>query len=127
MADYPTSSYSPQDALKAYQDILASEKRKKKYATIIDGMMKLSPRYSGSTAATRNKTVRDSYGTSGSTGFATHSRLLGEAAESELDQFFMQEFLNQEFKSIADVRSWGASMGREMTEGRLCKLMGLFS
>ena len=31
MADYPTSSYSPQDALKAYQDILASQKRKKKY------------------------------------------------------------------------------------------------
>ena len=127
MADYPTSSYSPKDALKAYQDILASEKRKKKYATLIDGMMKLSPRYSGSTAATRNKTVRDSYGTSGSTGFATHSRLLGEAAESELDQFFMQEFLNQEFKSIADVRSWGASMGPEMTEDRLSKFMGLFT
>ena len=72
MADYPTSSYSPQDALKAYQDILASEKRKKKYATLIDGMMKLSPRYSGSTAATRNNTLRDSYGTSGSKGFPTY-------------------------------------------------------
>ena len=127
MADYPTSSYSPKDALKAYQDILASEKRKKKYATLIDGMMKLSPRYSGSTAETHNRTLRDKYGTSDSTGFATHSRLLGEAAESELDQFFMQEFLNQEFKSIADVRSGGASMGPEMTEGRLSKFMGLFT
>ena len=127
MADYPTSSYSPQDALKAYQDILASEKRKKKYATLIDGMMKLSPRYSGSSAETHNRTLRDKYGTSDSTGFATHSRLLGEAAESELDQFFMQEFLNQEFKSIADVRRWGASMGPEMTEDRLSKFMGLFT
>jgi hypothetical protein len=127
MADYPTSSYSPRDALKAYQDILASEKRKKKYATLIDGMMKLSPRYSGSTAETHNRTLRDKYGTSDSTGFATHSRLLGEAAESELDQFFMQEFLNQEFKSIADVRSWGASMGPEMTEARLSKFMGFFT
>jgi hypothetical protein len=127
MADYPTSSYGPQDALKAYQDILASEKRKKKYATLIDGMMKLSPRYSGSTAETHNRTLRDKYGTSDSTGFATHSRLLGEAAESELDQFFMQEFLNQEFKSIADVRSWGASMGPEMTEARLSKFMGFFT
>ena len=127
MADYPTSSYSPKDALKAYQDILASEKRKKKYATLIDGMMKLSPRYSGSSAETHNRTLRDSYGTSGSTGFATHSRLLGEAAESELDQFFMQDFLNQEFKSIADVRRWGASMGPEMTEDRLSKFMGLFT
>ena len=127
MADYPTSSYGPQDALKAYQGILASEKRKKKYATLIDGMMKLSPRYSGSAAERNNKTLRGKYGTSGSTGFATHSRLLGEAAESELDQFFMQEFLNQEFKSIADVRSWGASMGPEMTEARLSKFMGLFT
>jgi len=127
MADYPTSSYGPQDALKAYQGILASEKRKKKYATLIDGMMKLSPRYSGSAAERNNKTLRGKYGTSGSTGFATHSRLLGEAAESELDQFFMQEFLNQEFKSIADVRSWGASMGPEMTEARLSKFMGFFT
>ena len=127
MADYPTSSYSPQDALKAYQDILASEKRKKKYATLIDGMMKLSPRYSGSTAATRNKTLRDSYGTSGSKGFATYSRLQGEAADAEIDQFFMQDFLKQDFPNAAAVRAWLATMGPEMTEKRASEFMGLFT
>ena len=127
MADYPTSSYSPQDALKAYQDILASEKRKKKYATLIDGMMKLSPRYSGSTAATRNKTLRDSYGTSGSKGFATYSRLQGEAADAEIDQVFMQDLLKQDFPNAAAVRAWLATMGPEMTEKRASEFMGLFT
>jgi len=127
MADYPTSSYGPQDALKAYQGILASEKRKKKYATLIDGMMKLSPRYSGSTAATRNKTLRDSYGTSGSTGFATYSKLQGEAADAEIDQFFMQDFLKQDFPDAASVRAWIATMGPEMTEKRASEFMGFFT
>jgi len=127
MADYPTSTYSPRDALKAYQDILASEKRKKKYATLIDGMMKLSPRYSGSSASTSNRNLINSYGTSGSKGFATYSRLQGEAAQAEIDQFFMQDFLKQEFKSAAEVRKWGASMGPEMTEAILSKYLGLYT
>ena len=127
MADYPTSSYSSQDALKAYQGILASEQRKKKYATLIDGMMKLSPRYSGSSASTSNRNLINSYGTSGSKGFATYSRLQGEAAQAEIDQFFMQDYLKQEFKSAAEVRKWGASMGPEMTEDILSKFLGLYT
>ena len=127
MADYPTSSYGPQDALKAYQDILASEKRKKKYATLIDGMMKLSPRYSGSTSATSNRNLINSYGTSGSKGFATYSRLQGEAADAEIDQFFMQDFLKQDFPNAAAVRAWLATMGPEMTEKRASEFMGLFT
>jgi len=127
MADYPTSSYGPQDALKAYQDILASEKRKKKYATLIDGMMKISPRYSGSTSATSNRNLINSYGTSGSKGFATYSRLQGEAADAEIDQFFMQDFLKQDFPNAASVRAWIATMGPEMTEKRASEFMGLFT
>jgi len=127
MADYPTSSYGPQDALKAYQDILASEKRKKKYATLIDGMMKLSPRYSGSAAATANRNLINSYGGSGSKGFATYSRLQSEAANAELDKFFMQDFLNQDFPNVASVRAWGATMGPEMTQARLAKYIELYT
>ena len=127
MADYPTSSYGPQDALKAYQDILASEKRKKKYATLIDGMMRLSPRYSGSAAATANRNLINSYGSSGSKGFATYSRLQSEAANAELDKFFMQDFLKQDFPNVASVRAWGATMGPEMTQERLAKYMELFT
>ena len=127
MADYPTSSYGPQDALKAYQDILASEKRKKKYATLIDGMMKTSPRYSRSPAATSNRNLINSYGTSGSKGFATYSRLQGEAADAEIDQFFMQDFLKQDFPNAAAVRAWLATMGPEMTEKRASEFMGLFT
>jgi len=127
MADYPTSSYGPQDALKAYQDILASEKRKKKYATLIDGMMKLSPRYSGSTSATSNRNLINSYGTSGSKGFSTYSKLQGEAADAEIDQFFMQDFLKQDFPNAAAVRAWLATMGPEMTEKRASAFMGLFT
>ena len=127
MADYPTSSYGPQDALKAYQDILASEKRKKKYATLIDGMMKTSPRYSRSPAATSNRNLINSYGTSGSKGFATYSRLQGAAADAEIDQFFMQDFLKQDFPNAAAVRAWLATMGPEMTEKRASEFMGLFT
>jgi len=126
MADYPTSSYSPKDALKAYQDILASEKRKKKYATLIDGMMKLSPRYSGSTAETHNRTLRDSYGTSGSTGFATYSRLKSEAADAEIDKFFMQDYMKQDFRSEDGVMRWGATMGSEMTREKLAEFVELY-
>ena len=127
MADYPTSSYGPQDALKAYQDILASEKRKKKYATLIDGMMRLSPRYSGSAAATANRNLINSYGGSGSKGFATYSRLQSEAANAELDKFFMQDFLKQDFPNVASVRAWGATMGPEMTQARLAKYIELYT
>ena len=127
MADYPTSSYSPQDALKAYQDILASEKRKKKYATIMDGMMKLSPRYSGSTAATRNKTLRDSYGTSGSSGFAAYSKLKSEAADAEINKFFMQDYMKQDFMNSDEVMRWGATMGSEMTREKLAQYVELYT
>ena len=86
MADYPTSSYGPQDALKAYQDILSSEKRKKKYAEMLDGFLRVGDRrYAGSGGATRNRSLINSYGGSGSKGFATYSRLQSDAATAELD------------------------------------------
>ena len=114
MADYPTRQFTAMDVWGSYQDALASEERKRKFAQKIDRMYRImNPRYRGSGAATSNQKYINSLGTGTSKGLSTRLKMMTDVDKERVATEFTSGFQSEmdNFTSLDDFNTWANSQG----------------